>query len=234
MTGRTLSSPGHTWRPGETEAGACCGPSRRRTEPAADRTTVRAHGPERRSGWPPRTPATTSGGRSCACGLSRHDLGRSGQGMHRRTLMADAQPDRARIGVASRPDVHERARRDVDLRLVQTGMGRYASCVGRKSPWAHGWPGHGTSLQVRGTSRQVRPQVAPGRATSPRRPRSWPREITNPVRFVTARDRQLSRPRAMVSARDGGRPGLPSKREGRADGRCGSSGRATLISPPRR
>ena len=34
-----------------------------RTEPAADRITVRAHGPERRPGWPPRTPATTSGGR---------------------------------------------------------------------------------------------------------------------------------------------------------------------------
>ena len=150
--------------------------------------------------------ATTSDGRSCACGLSRHDLGRPWQGMHRRTLVADAQPDRARIGDPWRPGVHERACEDVDLRLARTGIGYRASCVGHKSPWAHGWPRRGTSPRVpahRGTSRQVH-------AVTPRRTRSWPREITISVRLVTTRDRQVSRPGAMVSARNGGRPGLPT------------------------
>ena len=48
--------------------------------------------------------------------------------------------------------------------------------------------------------------VASGRS----RARSWPREITNPVRLVIVRDRPLSRPQAMVSVRNGGRPGLPA------------------------
>ena len=109
--------------------------------------------------------------------------------------MVDARADRARIGDPWRPGVHERACEDVDLRLAQTRIGRRASCAGHKSPWAHGWPRRARRPRVaayRGASRQVH-------ATSPCRPRSWLREITIPVRLVTARDRQVSRPQAMPS-----------------------------------
>ena len=149
--------------------------------------------------------------------------------------MADAHADRARIGDPWRPVVHERACEDVDLRMTRTGIGRRASSVGHKSPWAHGWPGRATSppghctsrhvaahhARFRATERNVRPACASRpisrhgtqRACCVRQvegPRSWPREITILVRLVTARDRQVSQPRAMVSARNGGRPGLPS------------------------
>ena len=157
--------------------------------------------------------------------------------MHRRTLMADAQPDRARNGDPLRPGVHERACEDVDLRLTRTGIGRRASRVGHKSPWVHGWPGRATgrgrSLAVAVSSRHLPPhrrQIAPrprhvhytspccGSHVAPGRGRARSRFRCVSSLPVTDRCHNAG---AMVSARTGGRPGLPSKREGRADGRCG-------------